>query len=97
MAGMPADRGRNLAARGCVWANRRDVRLQANVVPRAGRMRPEFPAPPRVRAGRGFDSGSLNPPNKKIGPQACAWSPIFLFGGTAAIEPIMNNYFKSIT
>jgi len=72
---------REIALRFREWANRRAVRLQANVVPLAGRMRPETPAPPRARSGRGFGPANSARTNKKIGPQACAWSSIFLFGG----------------
>lgn len=37
--------------------NRGAVALQRNVAARAPRMRGEFPATPRVRAGRGIDTG----------------------------------------
>jgi hypothetical protein len=59
---------REIASRFREWANRRAVRLQADVATRAARMRAEFPASPRARAGRVFDSRRTPPTNKNKGP-----------------------------
>ena len=66
----------------CRWGflgqkNRGAVALQRNVASRAPRMRGEFPATPRVRAGRGFGSRLFRRWIKNNGPVACARGPLF--------------------